>query len=133
MTLNKLKRMGKAFTAVCRRLMGVLAHSKAVSRLSHAHKVDTSLTIRRLFIDVTSIESAKIAYYKPIQQFLTRILSKRKPSTVKSPPEANHTQHHNTWFMELVMLLKLPNMQLPNAVDHCQLGTMASETVVTID
>ena len=53
--------------------MGVHAHSAPTWRQCHTLKVDTSPSIRWRFIDVTPMESSKVAYYTPMPRlgFLT--------------------------------------------------------------
>ena len=46
--------------------MGVHAHFAPVWRQCRSPKVDTSPAIRRRFIDVTPMESPKVAYYTPM-------------------------------------------------------------------
>ena len=57
--------------------MGVHAHTAPVWRQCRAPKVDTSPSIRRRFIDVTPMESSKVAYYTPMPRlwFLTGMCS----------------------------------------------------------
>ena len=52
------------------------AHSMPVRWPCHAPKVDDSMAIRRRFIDVTRMDSSKVAFYTPMPRlwFLTGIL-----------------------------------------------------------
>ena len=46
--------------------MGIHAHSMRIPRLCHGRVTPLKWTIRRRFIDVTPVESSKVAYYTPM-------------------------------------------------------------------
>ena len=53
--------------------MGVHAHATPIPRLCDCHVTPLKWTLRRRFIDVTPVESSKVAYYTPMPhlRFLT--------------------------------------------------------------
>ena len=87
--------------------MGVYGLGMGVHANSAQTKVDTSPAIRRRFIDVTSMESPKVAYYTPMPRlwFLTGLVKEKSISdNYNYFLIAGITQLHNIFNYDMVKM-----------------------------